>query len=194
MTRLLVRSTLLAASLSAFAASAALSQTEGAPRTRVILAPQMGAVVDHSRGAELNVLASVVAEMPMGRGWSLAGEWTRPYGGYAMRACPSLPNHECFVGAELRSSGSLGVMVRPVRVGSFEPYAGVSAGAVRWAYEFESGVAPMASARAGLDMHVVGPVGLRGDLVRRWAWTETPGATPIHTDMISVGARFAFRR
>lgn len=194
MIRLLVRSTLLVASLSAVASSAALAQTEGAPWSRIILAPQVGAVVDHSRGAEVNVLASVVGEMPVGRGISVAAEWTRPYGGYAIRVCPSLPSHECFVGAELRSSGSLGVMVRPVRLGSLEPYAGISAGAVRWAYEYESGVAPMATARAGLDVHVIGPVGLRGDLVRRWAWTETPGASPIHTDMFSIGARVAIRR
>lgn len=190
MTRFLVRSTLLAVA----AAAAQGASAQDAPRTRVIVAPQVGAVVSHSRGAEVNILASIVAEMPVGGGWPLAAEWTRPYAGYALRACPSLPDFECEIGAELRSSGAVGVMVRPVRVGPLEPYAGVSVGVARWAYDRDSGIAPMATARAGLDLQIAGPVGLRADLVRRVAWTDTPNGSPMHTDMLSLGARIAFRR
>ncbi|HEX6367859.1 MAG TPA: hypothetical protein VF006_02925 [Longimicrobium sp.] len=193
MTRFLVRSLLLAVAVSAASMQGASAQEGPVPRARIIVAPQVGAVVDHSRGAELNVLASLVAEMPIGSGWSVAAEWTRPYGGYIERLCMA-SEAECETGAELRSSGALGVMVRPVRLGPLEPYAGVAGGAVRWARESRSGVARMASARAGLDVHVLGAFGLRADLVRRWAWTETPGATPLHTDMISLGARFSFGR
>ena len=170
------------------------AQEGGAPRTRAIVTPQIGAVVNHSRGGELNVLASLVAEMPVGRGVSLAAEWTRPYGGYALRVCPGFEASECYVGAELRSSVAAGVMVRPGRLGPLEPYAGVSAGAARWAYEFDSNIAPMAVARAGLDVQIAGPVGLRADLVRRVAWTGTPNGSPMHADMVSLGARIAFRR
>lgn len=193
MTRFLVRSALLAAAVSASAGSSA-AQEGGALRTRATLTPQVGAVVDHSPGGEANVLASLVAEVPVGRGWSLAAEWTRPYGGYALRSCPSLPDFECTIGAELRSSGAVGVMVRPVCLGPLEPYAGVSAGAARWAYQFDSGVAPMAAVRAGVDVRVAGPVGVRADVVRRVAWTGTLNGSPMHTDMLSLGARIAFRR
>jgi hypothetical protein len=187
MTRFLVCSTLFAAVLSAVATQDAAAQADG-----ITIAPQVGVVVDHSRNAERNVLASVVAEMPVARGWSVTAEWTRPYGGYAERVCAI--EGDCFIGAELRSSGAVGVMVRPVRLGPLQPYAGVSGGAARWARNSESGVARMALMRAGLDVTVAGPLGLRADLVRRWAWAETPGTTPLHTDMISIGARYAFRR
>lgn len=140
------------------------------------------------------MLAALVAEMSVGRGWSLAAEWTRPYGGYAIRVCPAVEGVECVIGAELRSTGAVGVMARPVRVGPLEPYAGVSVGAARWAYEWDSGVAPMAAARAGLDVRIAGPVGLRADFVRRVAWTDTPNGSPMHTDMLSLGMRFALRR
>lgn len=193
MTRSIARSTHLAAFLSAVVAQGAAAQADGAPWSRIIVAPQVGVVVDHSAGAERNVLASVVAEMPVGSGFSVAAEWTRPYGGYAERVCPAI-EAECNIGAELRSAGALGVMVRPVRLGPLEPYAGVSGGAVRWARYSESGVARMASVHAGLDVHVAGPFGVRADLARRWAWTERPGTTPVRTDMVSVGARYAFRR
>jgi hypothetical protein len=192
MPRFLLRSALLAASL-ASAAPPAFAQVDGAPRTRAIVTPQVGAVIGHSRGGEANVLASLMAEMPVGRGFSLAAEWTRPYGGYAIRACPAT-SFECDIGAELRSTGAVGVIARPVRVGPLEPYAGVSVGAARWAYDWNSGIAPMAVARAGLDVRIAGPVGLRADLVRRAAWTGTRNGSPMHTDMFSLGARIAFRR
>ena len=195
MTRLLVRSAVLAASVAAVAAQDVSAQTGDDAGTRVIVTPQVGAVVGHSRGGEVNAAATLVAEMPLGRGWSVAAEWMRPYGGYALRACPSLPDGgECVIGAELRSAGGVGVMVRPFRLGPLEPYAGVSAGAVRWAYNWDSGVSPMAALRAGVDLQVAGPFGLRADLVRRVAWTDTPNGSPLHTDMLSLGARIAFRR
>lgn len=192
MTRFLVRTAFLAVAVSAAAVQGASAQD--APRTRVIVAPQVGAVVGHSRGAEANVLASLVAELPVGGGFSLAAEWTRPYGGYAIHACPALADFECEIGAELRSSGAVGVMVRPVRLGPLEPYAGASVGAARWAFNWDSGIAPMAVARAGVDLQIAGPVGVRADLVRRVAWTDTPNGSPMHTDMFSLGARIAFRR
>jgi hypothetical protein len=191
MPRFLVRAALLAIAVSAAVQEA---YAQDAPRTRVVVAPQVGAVVSHSRGGEANVLAALVAEMPVGGGFSLSAEWTRPYGGYAIRACAPMPGFECEIGAELRSSGAVGVLVRPVRLGPLEPYAGISAGAARWAFNRESGIAPMAVARAGLDLQIAGPVGLRADLVRRVAWTDTPNGSPMHTDMLSLGARIAFRR
>jgi hypothetical protein len=193
MHRSLVRTLLCAAVLSA-AASGLAAQAGVASTPRLIVAPQVGPVVNHSRGGQLNVTASLVAEMPLGRGWSVAAEWTRPYGGYAERVCASHPGYDCIVGAELRSSGGVGVMARPVRVGSFEPYAGISAGAVRWARFNESGVAPMASFRAGLDVRVHGPFALRADVVRRVAWAGTPEGDPLSVDIVSLGAAFALRR
>jgi hypothetical protein len=193
MTRSTVRSTLLAAIVSAVAAQGATAQAGGAPWSRIIVAPQLGVVVDHSASAERNVLASLSAEMPIGSAFSVAAEWTRPYGGYALHVCPAIEG-DCFIGAELRSSGAVGVTVRPVRLGPLEPYAGVSGGAARWARNSESGVAGMAAMRAGVDVAVAGPFGVRADLVRRWAWADTPGSTPLRTDMVSIGARYAFRR
>jgi hypothetical protein len=190
--RFVARSLLFSVSLAAFSTQGLAAQAGAFPR--VIVAPQVGAVVGHSSGSDANVAASVVAEMPVGRGWSLAAEWTRPYGGYAQRVCLAIEDVPCVIGAELRSAGGIGVVVRPVRVGPFEPYAGVSGGAARWARNDDSGVAPLASLRAGLDVHVAGPFGLRADLVRRVAWTDTPNGSPMHVDMFSVGARFAFRR
>lgn len=192
MTRLMVRSTLFAAILSALAAQGAIAQAGAAPWSRIIVTPQVGVVVDHSASAERNVLASLTAEMPISSVFSVATEWTRPYGGYAQYVCAI--EGDCFIGAELRSSGAVGVTVRPVRLGPLEPYAGVSGGAARWARNSESGVAGMAAMRAGVDVAVAGPFGVRADLVRRWAWADTPGSMPLRTDMISIGARYAFRR
>jgi hypothetical protein len=193
MTRFLVRSGLLAAMLSAVAAQGATAQADGAPRSRIIVAPQLGLVVDHSASAERNVLASLTAEVPIGSAFSVTAEWTRPYGGYVEYGCRAIEG-DCFTGAELRSSGAVGLTVRPMRLGPLEPYAGVSGGAARWARNSESGVAGMAVMRAGLDVAVAGPFGVRADVVRRWAWADTPGSMPLRTDMVSIGARYAFRR
>jgi hypothetical protein len=189
MIRSLVRSIVFAASISAVFAQDVAAQTA---RPRIVLAPQVGAVVSHSRGGEVSASAGLVAEVPVGRGWSVAGEWSRPYGAYAIPVC-NVTQGPCVIGTELRVSGSLGVMVRPFDLGRLEPYAGVSAGAVRWSRPDESGVSPMASLRAGVDLQIAGPFGLRADLVRRVAWTDTPNGSPLHADMLSLGARIAFR-
>lgn len=190
MTRSPVRSIVFAAAITAVCAQGLAAQ---AAPPRVILAPQVGAVVSHSRGGQVSAAAGLVAEVPVGRGWSVAGEWSRPYGAYAITVCHAAA-FECTSGTQLRVSGSLGVMVRPFRVGRLEPYAGISGGAVRWEHVSVSGVSPMASLRAGLDLQVTGPFGLRADLVRRMAWTDAPNGSPVRADMLSLGARIAFRR
>lgn len=191
MMRQLVRSAVLA--VAAVTARGVSAQTGEGGRARIIVAPQVGAVVSHSRGAQENAAATLVAEVPLGRGWSVAAEWMHPYGSYALQACPPFPGAGCVIGAELRSAGSVGVVVRPLRLGPLEPYAGVSTGIVRWAYNWDSGLAPMAALRTGIDLQVAGPFGLRAELVRRVAWTDSPNGSPLHTDMVSVGARIAFR-
>lgn len=84
--------------------------------------------------------------------------------------------------------------MRPLRVGPLEPYAGVSGGVARWVRISERGVAPMAALRAGLDLRVAGPFGVRADIVRRVTWADTPDASPMHADVFSLGAWFAVRR
>lgn len=194
MHRSVVRILSLAVLLGAAAAQDLAAQADAGARPRWIVAPQVGGVVSHSRGAEVNAAASVIVEMPVGRGWSVSAEWTRPYGGFAERACPFV-DASCAIGAELRSAGAVGVMARPFRVGPFAPYAGVSGGVVRWTRSFhESGVAPLTALRAGVDVRVVGPVGLRADVVRRVAWTDAPTGSPLRADMFSLGARIDIRR
>ena len=193
MIRLLVRSALLGASL-ATAAPGVLAQTESAPRTRLLVAPQVGGVVRTSTGGEVSALASVIAEAPVGSGLWLAAEWVRPYGGTAGRVCDFTEAGECIIGAEVRSAGGIGVTMRPVRLGPLEPYAGVSAGVARWVRNEEWAVGPMAAVRAGLDVRVIGPVAVRADVVRRAVWAQMKYGLPLHTDVLSLGARIAVRR
>jgi hypothetical protein len=191
MIRRLVRFALLAA---VAAAPEAVAQAEGTPRTRLLVAPQVGGVVHTSTGGEVSALVSVTAEAPVGSGLWIAAEWVRPYGGTAGRACDFTETGECIIGAEVRSAGGLGVTMRPVRLGPFEPYAGVSAGVARWVRNDEWAVGPMAAVRAGLDVRVIGPVGLRADLVRRAVWAQMKYGLPLHTDVLSLGAHIAVRR
>jgi hypothetical protein len=194
MTRFFVRSVLLAITVFAVPMQEASAQEAATPRTRVLVAPQVGAVVGTSKGAEVNAIASVVAEVPIGSGVAFAAEWVRPYGGTAVRTCRFEADDECVIGAEVRSAGTIGLTLRPVRLGPLEPYAGVSAGVARWVRNEEWGVGPSAAVRAGLDVRVIGPVGVRADVVRRLAWANMRYGVPLRTDVLSLGARIAFRR
>lgn len=180
----------------AFAAALLLAakglSAQAAPRA--LLVPQIGAAVHHSDGADVTTMASLAAELPVGAGWSLMAEGTLAMGDYAMTACPFRPGEPCLIPAAIRSGAAAGVVVRPFRLGRLAPYAGVSAGVARWERNDDTGTAPLASLRAGVDVRVAGPFGVRADLVRRLAWTDTPRGSPLYADVLSLGASFAFRR
>jgi hypothetical protein len=182
---------------SAFAAAALLLAADrlaAQAQPRALLVPQVGAAVHHSDGADLTTVASLAVELPVGRGWSLMAEGMTAMTDHAITACPFLPGSECLIPAAFRSGAAAGVMVRPFQLGRLAPYAGVSAGVARWARNDDAGTAPLASLRAGMDVRVAGPFGVRADLVRRVAWTDTPEGDPLYADVFSVGASYALRK
>lgn len=170
------------------------AQTGAPPLPRLSLVPQYGAAFNHSKGAGGAFMASLVAEVPLTRAVALTAEATAATQGEPTWACPALPGGECVIPAELRSTAAAGLVARPLGSARIAPYAGVAGGMARWAREEESGLAPLAVARAGLDVQVSGPVGIRAEVVRRVAWTGTPHGNPLHADYVSLGARFAIRR
>jgi hypothetical protein len=161
---------------------------------RALLVPQIGAAIHHSDGADVTTMASLAAEVPVGAGWSLMAEGMTAMADYAITACPFRPGEPCLIRAAIRSGAAAGVVVRPFRLGRVEPYAGVSAGVARWERNDDMGTAPLASLRAGVDVRVAGPFGVRADLVRRLAWTDTPSGSPLYADVFSLGASFALQR
>ena len=183
-------------SIAAAAAVLLLSagELEAQSGTRLILAPQVGGVVAHSEGAEADAFGSLVAEVQAGRRWSLSAEATTSMSRDVIRACPSLPEAVCRIGTDLRTAAAAGVVMRGPRLAVLEPYAGVSGGVARWSRVDERGYAPLAAARAGLDLRVVGPFGVRADFTRRMVWADTPEGSPLHTDVFSLGAWYAVRR
>jgi hypothetical protein len=168
-------------------------ELEAQSGTRLILAPQVGGVVAHSQGAEADAFGSLVAEVQAGRGWSLSAEATTSMSNEAIRVCHQFSD-PCTVGTDIRSAAAAGVVMRGPRLSVLEPYAGVSGGVARWSRVDERGYAPLAAARAGLDLRVVGPFGVRADFTRRMVWADTPEGSPLHTDVFSLGAWFAVRR
>lgn len=187
------RFSLLSAALVLLGASSLRAQTDPSP-ARMILAPQVGGVVSHSAGTDEAAFASLTAEVPVSRMLSVAVEGTAMLGDVALRACPFHPGEPCRTGTELRSAAAAGVVARPVRLGPLVPYAGIAAGVARWARDEDRGTAPLAAVRAGLDLRIIGPFGVRADLVRRIAWADDPEASPLHMDVFSLGVSFALRR
>lgn len=165
-----------------------------APAARVVLVPQVGAIVNWSYGSDASAMASLVAEVPVHHAFSVTAEGTAALGKYANWACAALGDDVCIIPTAIRAGAAAGVVAHPVRLGRLVPYAGASYGFARWTQNQESGVAPMASLRAGLDLQIASAVGVRAELVRRIAWTSTPDAWPLHADVFSIGARVAIGR
>lgn len=183
--------------LSPLAAAAALVLLSASPvssQARAVLVPQVGAIVNWAEGTDASAMASLTAELPLGGGVSLTAEATTALFDYASWACPSLPEAVCVIPAAIRQGAAVGVVAHPVRTRALSLYAGGSAGAARWTRNEEDGTAPMASLRAGMDVQVAGPFGIRAELVRRIVWAEVPGVSSLRADVFSLGARFALRR
>lgn len=189
----MLRSTLALAALVLALAAPLAAQTGSPADTRLVVVPQFGVPVGASRGADFVARTAIVAELPITRGWSAMGEGMAALG-HEHWACPAMPGFECIIPTSLRLGVSAGVVAYPGRVGPLAPFAGVSAGAARWTRNQESGVAPMATLRGGVDVQIAGPVGARVEFVRRMAWTGTRHGSPLHADALSIGARFALRR
>lgn len=179
---------------SAAAALLLLSASPLSAQARAVLVPQVGAIVNWAEGTDASAMASLVAELPLGSAWSLTGEATTALGGEVLWACPSLPEAVCVIPAAIRQGAAAGVVAHPVRTRALSLYAGASAGAARWTWNEESGTAPMASLRAGMDVQIAGPFGIRAELVRRIVWAEVPNVSSLQADVFSLGARFALRR
>lgn len=171
-----------------------LAAQAGSPGpSRVLLVPQLGVPVGGNQGSSFVPSAAIVAELPLTRRWSLSVEGMAALGEESW-VCLHQPGDPCNIPTSLRFGLSAGIVAQPGRVGPLAPFAGVSAGAVRWRRSSESGDAPMASLRAGLDVQIAGSVGARLEFVRRIAWTGTRHGSPLHANAVSVGARFALRR
>jgi hypothetical protein len=190
MLRSFVRSALPVAALLLLADGLA---AQSAVSPRLLLVPQVGAPIQQSRGAQTGPMASLAAEVPVGRGVSLTAEGTAALGDYALTVChqPELP---CGALVQMRSGAAVGVTARPFQLGRVAPYVGVSGGVVRWAGDGLRGTAPLASLRAGVDVRVAGPFGVRADLVRRIFRADEADDSAVHADMLSLGASFALRR
>ncbi|HEX2209841.1 MAG TPA: hypothetical protein VHG93_19325 [Longimicrobium sp.] len=170
------------------------AQTAAPAPVRAVLVPQVGATVNWSVGARESGMAALLAEIPVHPAWSATTEVTAALGEFAHGACRLVSEDECVLPVSLRTGVAAGFVAHPVRLGPLAPYAGASAGFAGWKGDYDSGIAPMASLRAGLDLQVFGPLGARAELVRRIAWSTTPDAWPLHADVFSVGARMAIRR
>jgi hypothetical protein len=166
------------------------AQSAGSPRLLVV--PQVGAAVHQSADAQVMTMASLAAEVPVGRGVSLMVEGTAALTDQMLEVC--LDTAVCAAPTGIRSGATAGVVVRPFQLGRVTPYAGVSGGVARWAREDLRGTAPLASLRAGVDVRVAGPFGVRADLVRRIVWADESDESPVRADVLSIGASFALRR
>jgi len=189
MLRTFIRSVSAAAALLLLANSLA-AQT--APAPRILLVPQVGAAVHQSPSADVTTMASLAAEMPVWRSVSLTAEGITALREPLLHVC--IDDVLCSTPTGIRSGVAAGVLVRPFQLGPVSPYAGASGGVARWDRYEERGTAPLASLRAGVDVRVAGPFGVRGDLVRRIVWSEEADSSSIHADMLSIGASFALRR
>ena len=148
-------------------ASPPLAAQSGA---RTVLVPQVGAIVNAAQGTDASAMASLMAELPLGSGVSLTAEATTALGSEALWACPNLPGALCVIPGAIRQGAAAGVVVHPVQTRALSMYLGASGGAAWWTRNEESGSAPMASLRAGMDVQVAGPLGVRAELVRRIVW------------------------
>jgi hypothetical protein len=187
------RSSVAAAAALLLSVHGLAAQTAASAGRRVVLVPQLG-VVNWSREANDPVMASLAAELPIGSVWSLTAEGTTALDEHLMSMCPNRSGDECIIPTTLRGGVSAGVQVQPVSLWRLAPYVGVSAGFARWMRQDDSGLAPLASVRAGLDLRIVERLGVRANLVRRFAWTETPHGSPLHADVFSIGASVAIGR
>jgi len=162
-----------------------------APAPRILLVPQVGLAMNQSESPDLRSMASFMAEMPVSRRVSLMAEGTAALRARLLYVCIDSP---CSVPTEIRSGLAAGVVVRPFQLGRVTPYAGASTGVARWNRYEERGTAPLASLRAGVDVRIAGPFGVRADLVRRIVWAEDADVSPVRADVLSIGASFALRR
>lgn len=156
---------------------------------RVVVVPQVGAAVGSSFSMEKTSMATLTAEWRPSRFFALSAEGTMALGDPARRWC--LAASSCFVPATIRTGASAGVVVRPFQLGPVGPYAGASLGMARWEQDAWGGNAPMGTLRAGVDVRIAGPFGLRVDAARRTVWSEEIGDTPAYTDVVSLGTSFA---
>jgi hypothetical protein len=185
MLRALVRSVSVAALLLLAEGLAAQSTP------RVLLVPQVGAAVRNSFSMDQGSMASVMAEWRLLRFFSLTAEGTAALGDPVRRRCSDVAS--CFDPATIRTGAAAGVVVRPFQLGPVAPYAGASLGVARWEQADWDGSAPLATFRAGVDVRIAGPFGVRADVARRTFWSEEVGDTPSYTDVVSVGTSFAVR-
>lgn len=160
---------------------------------RAMVVPQIGATFHQSRSSDVTIIASLAAEVPVARGVSVMAEGMMSTTDYLLRVCfDSLS--VCSAPTGLRSGVTAGLLARPFRLGRVAPYAGVSGGVARWARGQTNGNAPLASLRAGVDVQVAGPVGVRADLSRRLLWSDQADYSPVYADVLSLGASFSLRR
>lgn len=166
------------------------AQTAAPPR--ILLVPQVGAAVHQSASADVTSMASLAAEMPVWRSVSLMAEGIAALREPLLHVC--MDDVLCSTPTGIRSGVAAGVIVRPFRLGPVSPYAGASGGVARWDRYEERGTAPLASLRAGVDVRIAGPFGVRADLVRRFVWADEADVSPVRADVLSIGASFALRR
>ncbi len=186
MLRALVRS----ASAAAFLLLAQGLAAQSAPR--VLVVPQVGTAVRSSFEMEQANMASLMAELRLNRFLSLTAEGTAALGDPARHWCSGTAS--CFVPATIRSGAAAGVVVRPFQLGPVAPYAGGSLGVARWEQAEWGGNAPLATLRAGVDVRIAGPFGVRADVARRTFWSDEVSDMPSYTDVLSFGASFALGR
>jgi hypothetical protein len=165
---------------------------QGRPAVRLI--PQAGTTIHHSRGVTAASMGALAVEVPVWRGVSLTAEGTAALRDHPPTIRCNDAIASCWSPMGIRSGYSAGVMVHPFRIGPVAPYAGVSAGRAQWVHDVWSGDAPMASYRAGLDVRVAGPLGVRADLARRVVWSDESGYSALRSDVLSVGASFSLGR
>lgn len=189
MLRTIIRSVSAAAALLLLADGLA---AQSAAPPRILLVPQVGVAMNQSQSPDLRSMASFTAEMPVSRRVSLMAEWTAALRARLLYVCTlDVP---CSTPTEIRSGLAAGVVVRPFQLSRVTPYAGASTGVARWTRDGQRGTAPLASLRAGVDVRVAGPFGVRADLVRRIVWSEEADVSPVRADVLSIGASFALRR
>ncbi|HST60326.1 MAG TPA: hypothetical protein VLK84_16585 [Longimicrobium sp.] len=186
MLRALVRS----ASASAFLLLAEGLAAQSAPR--VVVVPQVGTAVRNSFDMEQASMASLMAEWRPFRFLALTAEGTAALGDPKRHHCSGTAS--CFAPATIRSGATAGVVIRPFQLGPVAPYAGASLGVARWEQAEWGGNAPLATLRAGVDVRIAGPFGVRADVARRTVWSEEIGDTPAYTDVVSLGTSFAVGR
>ncbi|HYW11261.1 MAG TPA: hypothetical protein VE871_04870 [Longimicrobium sp.] len=185
----MLRAFVRSASAAAFLLLAEGLAAQSAPR--VLVVPQVGTAVRNSFSMDQASMASLMAEWRPSRFFSLTAEGTAALGDPVRQRCSGLAS--CFVPATIRSGASAGVVVRPFQLGPLAPYAGASLGMARWEQGPWRGNAPLTTLRAGVDVRIAGPFGVRADVARRSFRSEEVGDTPSYTDVVSVGTSFAVR-